>query len=458
MSKARKPSRSSLSVEALESREVPTTASLYGSTLTVDGTDRGESITVRLDGWQVKVGDAAILDGRTYVSAVDAGRVRRIVIHGYGGDDTINVSTIKVPTMIWGGTGNDRIYGGSGDDIIYGDQGNDTILGSSGNDWLVGGDGNDSISGGAGTDWITGDNGDDTISGDAGDDSLFGGEGKDFLSGGSGADQFDGHGFGMGSAFAANNFDIYRDDFDLWRPLPTVVPTAVPRKGNVGDPGYLAALESMSLADMKAAIRVVSKSIYDVTLAGDRRTHRIAFDGRWTDNDPMPVSEANPSFATILLNRARLISYGLDPARYYSKEEFAATNARYSGRLFSAADALRQFTGRYVSTLTPARTDFWTLKGQVDRGLSAVAYSYRSDARVANSAGVMGDVTYVVRRLFADSGGRQWVELANPLGTDRGDGALVDNAPGSVRQNDGIVTLSWYEFQRWGNFATLYVA
>jgi hypothetical protein len=458
MSQARKPTRPALSVERLEARDVPTTASIYGGTLTVDGTDASESITVRLDGWQMKVDGAAIRDGKTYVSAIDASRVHQVVIHGYGGDDTINFATLKVPAMVWGGTGNDRVYAGNGDDIIYGDQGNDTLLGSSGNDWLVGGDGYDSISGGAGNDWITGDSQDDILSGDAGDDSLFGGEGKDSLTGGSGTDQFDGHGFGLGSALAASNYDVYRDDFDLWRPFPPTVPAAVVRKGNLGDPGYLAALDALSLADMKAAIKVVSKGIYDVTLRGDGRTHRIAFDGSWTDNDPMPAVDSTPSFATILMNRARMISFGLDPGRYYSKADFDAVNSRSGGRFYSPADALRQFTGRVVSTVAPARTDFWTLKNQVDRGQAAVAYSYRADTRTANSGGIMGDTTYVVRRLFTDSAGRAWVELGNPLGTDRGDGALVDNAPGAIRRNDGIITMSWTDFQRWSNFTTLYVA
>ncbi|HEX3148155.1 MAG TPA: calcium-binding protein [Gemmataceae bacterium] len=457
MSKSRKPRGTHLNVEALEGRDVPTTASIVGSTLTINGTDAGESITVKLEGWLVRVSDAAILDGGTYVSTIDASRVHQITIHGYGGDDTINVSTIKVPTMIWGGTGNDRIYGGSANDSIYGDQGNDTILGASGYDWLIGGDGNDSISGGAGNDWITGDNGNDQLTGDAGDDSIFGGEGQDFLNGGSGADQFDGHGFGIGSALTAQNFDIYQDDFDLWRPLPTVEPTPIPHKGNVSDSAYLAALDAISLADMKANIRVVSKGIYDVTLPGDHRIHRIAFDGRWSDNDPMPMSEANPNFALMLLNRARLISFGLDPNQYHTQAEFDAVNSRTNGRFYSAADALRQFTGRSVITMTPTSANFWTLKGQVDRGVAAVVYSFRSTTRTANAAGVIGDTMYFIRRLFTDSANRQWIELGNPLGTDRGDGGLVDRAPGAIQQNDGVVTLSWYDFQRLGNFTTLFV-
>jgi hemolysin type calcium-binding protein len=370
----------------------------------------------------------------------------------------VNVSTLKVPTMVWGGTGNDRVYGGNGDDVVYGDQGNDSLFGASGNDWLVGGDGNDYVSGAAGNDWMSGDDGNDLLYGDAGDDTIAGGAGKDLLSGGSGADQFDGHGFGLGAATAAQNFDTYQDEFDLWRALPPATPTAVLPKGDLANTGYLAGLQAVSLADMKANIRVVARGQYDVTLPGDRRTIRVTFGGTWNDNDPMPVGGATPSFAAVLLNRARLISYGLDPSRYYSPADFDAQNARTGGRLYNPADALRQFTGRGVLTTTPARADFSTLKAQVDRGQAAVVSSYSGDTRTANSTGVLGGTTYAVRRLFTDSGGRKWVELGNPLGTDRGDGALVDSAPGAVRQNDGIITLACTDFQRSTNFGTLYVA
>jgi hypothetical protein len=458
MSNTRKPRRPALGVERLEGRDVPTTASLLGNTLVVDGTNNGEYISVRLTGWQVTVSDAAIRDGRTYVSAIDAGRVHQVVVHASGGDDTVNVSTIKVPTMIWGGTGNDRIYGGPGNDIVYGDQGNDTICGGDGNDWLVGGDGNDSISGGAGNDWITGDDGNDSLSGDAGDDSLFGGAGQDTIAGGSGSDHFDGHGFGLGVASAAQNFDTYRNDFDLWRPLPPATPTAIVMRGNLANTGYLAGLEAIGLADMRANIRVVGKGQFDVSLPGDRRTIRVNFDGTWNDNDPMPIDGPNPSFSLILLNRARLISFGIDPSRYYSQADFDAANARSGGRLYSPADTLRQFTGRAVQTSYPPSANFWSLKAKVDAGAAAVATSYSADSLTANPRAVLPNTNYTVRRLFTDAAGRQWVELGNPLGTDRGDGSLADNAPGSVQRDDGIITLPFAELQRTSNFTALFVA
>ncbi|MBO0700213.1 MAG: hypothetical protein J2P46_17570 [Zavarzinella sp.] len=462
MSSARKSRQLRLSVEALEGREVPSTATLYGSSLVIDGTDRGDSITVRQDGSRITVDGTPIRDGWHTVSYLDASRVRQVVIHANGGDDTVNLTTLNVDSMVWGGTGNDRVYGGYGSDTVYGDQGNDTIIGGAGNDWLVGGDGNDVIWGGWGDDWITGDIGDDKLYGDAGNDSIAGGEGRDFLSAGTGQDQLDGHGFGMGRADSAKNFDTYQNEFDLWRPLPDATASGVAapvlKKGELDDPGYLAALGALTPNDVRAAIKVVSKGTYDVYLAGDRRTIRVTFDGTWTDTDPMPGTDSSSGFAMILLNRARLISFGIDPSRSYSDDEWDALNARSGGKLYDPAQALRQFTGRSVSTSAPSQTTFSALQDRLDHGAAAVAYSFPASTRTPNWFGIAGDTYFVVRRVFTDSSRRQWVELYNPSGQDVGDGRLLDYAPGAVRQNDGIITISWTDFQRSSNFTALYVA
>jgi hypothetical protein len=462
MHKAGKPRRSLLSLESLEGREVPATATLSGTTLIIEGTNADDSISVRQTNNQISVDGTPIHDRWQQLTSVDATRVRQVVIHAYAGNDTINFATLKIPAMVWGGLGNDRIYAGNGDDIIYGDQGNDTILGSSGNDWLVGGDGNDQIWGGAGNDWITGDAGDDYLSGDAGNDTISGGDGRDTLIAGTGGDQMDGHGFGIGSAFTAANFDTYQNDFDLWRPIPLSMSTAttlpVVQKGEFDNTGFLAAIGSLSMADVKADIRVIAKGTYDVTLPGDRRTYRLTFDGTYTDNDPRPANSADPAFYMILLSRARLMSFGIDPSRYYSKADWDALNARTGGRLYDPADALRQFTGRTVLRSSPSSADFASLKAKLDQGAAAVAYSFSSTTHTANWVEIIGDTNYVIRRLFTDSRGTKWVELYNPLGTDVGDGRLLDRAPGSVLQNDGVVTITWDDFRRSSNFATLYVA
>lgn len=457
MHKAGKPH---LAVEPLEARDVPAvTATLSGTSLVVEGTNGNDSIVVRQDGSRVTVDGLNIRDRWTDVSGVDVSRVRQVVVRAQGGNDTVNLTTLQVPTLVWGGSGNDRIYGGSGHDVVYGDQGADTIVGGAGDDWLVGGDESDQVWGGAGNDWITGDGGDDFLSGDEGDDSLSGGDGRDTLSGGAGDDQLNGHGFGIGLADARQNFDTYRDDFDLWHPAATGAGPATPlQKGELDDPGYLSALSALGPADVRAAIRVVTRGTYDVYLAGDRRTVRVTFDGSWTDNDPKPAGGSAPDFSLILMHRARLIALGLDPNRYYSNADWDALNARTGGRLYDPADALRQFTGRGVARSTPAQADFDALKAKLDQGAAAVAYSFHSATRTANPAGVMGNTDYAVRRLFTDSSGRKWVELYNPLGTDSGNGRLMDNAPGAVKMNDGVVTLTWDDFRRSSNFTALVVA
>jgi RTX calcium-binding nonapeptide repeat (4 copies) len=461
MSKAPKPRRPVLSVQALEGRDVPATAALYGSTLIIDGTSGHDSIVVRQDSSRITVDGTSIRDGWRTASYLDAPRVRQVVVRAHNGDDTINLSTLRVDSMVWGGWGNDRVYGGSADDTAYGDQGNDTVLGASGNDWLVGGDGFDQVFGGAGNDWVTGDNGDDRLYGDAGNDSLSGGEGRDFLSSGAGDDELDGHGFGLGRADAAKNFDTYQNEFDLWRPVPATMTAGAPpvlKKGELDNPGYLAALGALSLGDVKAAVKVVARGTYDVYLAGDRRTIRVTFDGTWTDTDPMPAADSSAAFAMILLNRARLISFGIDPARSYSDAEWNALNDRTGGKLYDPVHALRQFTGRGVATLYPPGTTFTTVKTALDRGAAAVAYSFRASTRTPNSFGIAGDTSYVLRRLFTDARGRQWAELYNPTGSDVGNGKLLDYLPGAVQQNDGIITIPWDDFRRSSNFTALYVA
>jgi hypothetical protein len=172
----------------------------------------------------------------------------------------------------------------------------------------------------------------------------------------------------------------------------------------------------------------------------------------------MPGTDASPAFATILLNRARLISFGIDPARSYSDAEWDALNDRSGGKLYDPAHALRQFTGRGVATLYPPGASFTTVKAALDRGAAAVAYSYRATSRTANWFGIAGDTSYVVRRLFTDTRGKQWVELYNPTGSDVGNGKLLDYAAGAVQQNDGIITITWDDFRRSSNFTALYVA
>ncbi|OFX10325.1 MAG: hypothetical protein A3G22_00005, partial [Alphaproteobacteria bacterium RIFCSPLOWO2_12_FULL_40_11] len=142
--------------------------------------------------------DVLALDDPTSASGSDAAgasataRVQDIsVIHAGAGNDVINFSTQKYSygdSVVYGGTGNDKIWMSSGNDRLFGDSGNDEIYGGNGNDFINGGDGNDVLVGGVGNDKIEGGVGNDNISGEVGDDVLEGGLGADVINGGEGSE------------------------------------------------------------------------------------------------------------------------------------------------------------------------------------------------------------------------------------------------------------------------------
>ena len=150
------------SVEALESRLVPTTVVFRTSgVLDIIGTNNADTITVRQSGNFISIDGIAGTYNTTDVNNIE--------INGFDGNDTINLNTggfapssnggftwvsqaVTVPTTIHGGKGNDTIHGGAGADKIFGEADNDTLFGN---------DGGDTLEGGAGTDTLQGGNGDD---------------------------------------------------------------------------------------------------------------------------------------------------------------------------------------------------------------------------------------------------------------------------------------------------------
>jgi Ca2+-binding RTX toxin-like protein len=74
---------------------------------------------------------------------VFTGITGRILAYASGGDDTINVSAVKISTLLSGGEGNDIILGGSAADTIFGNGGNDLLIGGLGADIINGDYGND---------------------------------------------------------------------------------------------------------------------------------------------------------------------------------------------------------------------------------------------------------------------------------------------------------------------------
>jgi Ca2+-binding RTX toxin-like protein len=78
--------------------------------------------------------------------------ISEVRVWGRGGNDTIDLSALSIPTFVDGGSGNDLLTGGGADDVIFGGLGDDQITGGAGNDLLLGGDGKDRIVGAAGDD------------------------------------------------------------------------------------------------------------------------------------------------------------------------------------------------------------------------------------------------------------------------------------------------------------------
>lgn len=168
------------------SRTIGGYAQLVGSTVNVYGTSLTNNITVS-EASSLTV----VVDGVTtqFVPA----QVVAISIHGYGGDDSIQVNSLANGTTLtaYGDAGNDTLRvnssvtqavtldGGDDNDLLIGGSGSDTLLGGNGNDLLKGGIGFDDLSGGAGNDYLYGEADSDNMRGGEGSDTLIGGIGND---------------------------------------------------------------------------------------------------------------------------------------------------------------------------------------------------------------------------------------------------------------------------------------
>src|SRR3954468_23725690 len=97
-------------LEALEDRFVPTTASISNGILYVQGTNAPETIRVTQSGTRITV------EGVGYVNAAD---VRGVNVDAKGGNDTIDVRTVKVGATIAAGDGDDMVIGTQAADVVF---------------------------------------------------------------------------------------------------------------------------------------------------------------------------------------------------------------------------------------------------------------------------------------------------------------------------------------------------
>jgi cyclophilin family peptidyl-prolyl cis-trans isomerase len=131
----------------------PLDATSKGKALLVNGTEGADVIQLLPS----NLGDSVIV----ILNNVNKGTfslagISRLVVMGFGGDDSIMVSKFNVGSIIDGGAGNDVIVGGNGNDVILGGAGNDDLFGHGGAKIMIGGAGADQIQGGTGRNILIG--------------------------------------------------------------------------------------------------------------------------------------------------------------------------------------------------------------------------------------------------------------------------------------------------------------
>jgi Ca2+-binding RTX toxin-like protein len=268
-----------LELELLENRALPSvsligagaivptgpsipTASVVHRELVVNGTFRGDSITID-NAPNMTVSVRITAPGGLWVPtfAFNKADFDSMTVNGLDGNDMVRNNT-AIPSQLNGSAGDDSLTGGSGNDTFTGGWGNDVLDGGSGYDTVVetadvnfvltntslagvgndalvsieeadltggagdnvmichtfsgnvklfGLDGNDLLIGGSGNDVLLGGYGNDALYGGDGADSVIGEDGDDYLEGGDGADILDGgQGWDTGtdtlSDFVASDF------------------------------------------------------------------------------------------------------------------------------------------------------------------------------------------------------------------------------------------------------------
>ena len=146
-------------------------AQLKHGVLTVEGTERSDTITLQLQADRPDVLQVDLDAEGSDVVSFKVKKIGAISIDAGTGDDAVRIDerggsfTDRISTTIDGGAGDDRIAGGKGAETLAGGDGDDTIDGNGGNDQALLGAGNDTFV------WDPGD-GSDTIEGQDGIDTL----------------------------------------------------------------------------------------------------------------------------------------------------------------------------------------------------------------------------------------------------------------------------------------------
>ena len=170
-----------MQIEELETRTLLSHV-IVGTKLTVTSTNGNDTVTLNLNGSQIRLSD----DGK--ITLIPAASITSIEIDAGNGNDKITGDdAITVPTTILGGPGNDSLRGGGGTDFLSGAGGNDTMDGGLGADTMFGGSGIDTVTYASRTNPVTVTIDDASNDGEAGENDDVG-SGVENVIGGSGDD------------------------------------------------------------------------------------------------------------------------------------------------------------------------------------------------------------------------------------------------------------------------------
>src|SRR4051812_17284803 len=143
-------------------------ASVHDGTLTIDGTDGSDNITmgVAADPSRLQI----VFGGEAATQSFDRATFTAISVFLGRGDDSFSVDPHAQfsdrPLTVYGGRGDDTIRGSDGNDVLFGGRGDDNIDGARGADTEILGRGSDTAV------WLPGE-GSDVIDGGRGSDMLM---------------------------------------------------------------------------------------------------------------------------------------------------------------------------------------------------------------------------------------------------------------------------------------------
>jgi hypothetical protein len=364
-------------VEPLESRELLTTgiqAYVTGGNLYVLGTPGNDFINIAETNNQISVAGAQITVGGRPVAGVDAASISKVIVYGNGGDDFINLGTVKNDATIYAGSGSDTIRCGPG---------------------------NETVNSGGG-------------------------------------------------------FDRVFHPFNANQPVVNGTSVADIRQGQnplcQTDAALAEAVKEGH--DFSGDIHYLGNHLYNVKLHGNVPSQKVYFDGWTNNNDPVV---ANGEFWTVLLQRARLQSLGIDPSVQHTMTDWNAFNQNDHGRLYSIAEALYFFTGSASAFYSVGNANPQTLQADLAQGDFVIALSFSAGGSISRD-GIVGNHAYAVLAVYNEAG--VWkVRLYNPWGMDRDNGATLDALDKShPAANDGVITLTWQQFTSTSNFKGFFVA